>query len=108
MPLFVKCIDNTLVRDELTVGRLYEVWIANHRDGNYHLTGFERPFSITRFVEAGPADLKAAGRCSNCSAPLGRHGKCPALCEPVENPEPYRGPTKVGRTHMARLAAPVA
>jgi hypothetical protein len=43
-----------------------------------------------------------------CGAPLGRSGKCPALCEPVPQPAPkYDGPAVVGRSHTARLAAPV-
>ena len=51
--------------------------------------------------------IEKVERCK-CGAELGRGGKCPALCEPVpENPEPYKGPLKVGRTHTGLLSEPV-
>jgi hypothetical protein len=47
------------------------------------------------------------GQCK-CGARLGRSGKCPALCEPVTGEPPvYDGPRFVGKTHTARLGAPV-
>lgn len=43
--------------------------------------------------------------CSRCGVPLGRRGKCPALCEPVPSPPPvYVGPAVVGQTHIGRMA----
>jgi hypothetical protein len=56
-------------------------------------------------VETAPP---AEGLCK-CGTRLGRSGKCPALCESVpDDPPIYTGPERVGRTHLARLAAPVA
>lgn len=41
-------------------------------------------------------------------AKLGRSGRCPALCEPATGEPPvYDGPRFVGKTHTARLGAPV-
>lgn len=57
--------------------------------------------AVVVFAEPEP------GRCK-CGARLGRSGKCPALCTPVETPAPaYKGPAIVGRTHTGRLGAPV-
>jgi hypothetical protein len=43
--------------------------------------------------------------CERCGVPLGRNGKCPALCEPVPaRPPAYTGPRLVGRTHIGRMA----
>ena len=39
-----------------------------------------------------------------CGTRLGRTGKCPALCEPVEVPPPkYTGPAVIGGTHLGNL-----
>jgi hypothetical protein len=57
------------------------------------------------------ADIeRVTGHCRNCAAKLGRSGKCPALCEPVPEEEvrPYDGPRFVGKTHTAKLGAPVS
>jgi hypothetical protein len=45
--VIVRCIDNTLQRDVLVVGREYEV--RAERDDCYILSGFDRGFSKTRF-----------------------------------------------------------
>ena len=45
--MIVRCIDNTLQRDVLVVGREYEV--RAERDDCYILSGFEQGFSKTRF-----------------------------------------------------------
>jgi hypothetical protein len=45
--MIVRCIDNTLQRDVLVVGRKYEVYAE--RDDCYILSGFDKPFSKTRF-----------------------------------------------------------
>jgi hypothetical protein len=36
---FVRCIDNTLADDVLSVGEIYEVMHINERDGYYALSG---------------------------------------------------------------------
>jgi hypothetical protein len=42
--------------------------------------------------------------CANCGTPKGRSGKCPALCEPVEQPAPeYTGESVIGRTHIGNI-----
>lgn len=42
--------------------------------------------------------------CRTCGTPLGRTGKCPALCEPVPAPPPkYEGDPIIGRSHTTRL-----
>ena len=45
--MIVRCIDNTLQRDVLVVGREYEV--RAECDDCYILSGFDRGFSKTRF-----------------------------------------------------------
>lgn len=45
--MIVRCIDNTLQRDTLVVGRKYEV--RAERDDCYILSGFDKRFSKTRF-----------------------------------------------------------
>ena len=45
--MIVRCIDNTLQRDVLVVGREYEV--RAERDDCYILSGFDKGFSKTRF-----------------------------------------------------------
>jgi glycosyltransferase A (GT-A) superfamily protein (DUF2064 family) len=47
MTRFVRCIDNTLAADSLTVGRVYEVLGVNQRDG-YYVLSLGR-FTMTRF-----------------------------------------------------------
>jgi glycosyltransferase A (GT-A) superfamily protein (DUF2064 family) len=47
MTRFVRCIDNTLAADFLTVGRVYEVLGVNQRDG-YYVLSLGR-FTMTRF-----------------------------------------------------------
>lgn len=44
------------------------------------------------------------GQCSKCKAPLGRGGKCPRLCEPVEVTQAYVGPAVIGGTHIGNIA----
>ena len=46
---FVRCIDNTLADDVLSVGEIYEVMHINERDGLYSLSGLGG-FTMTRFV----------------------------------------------------------
>jgi hypothetical protein len=45
--MIVRCIDNTLQRDVLTLGQKYEVYAE--RDNCYILSGFDKGFSKTRF-----------------------------------------------------------
>ena len=57
MAVFVRCIDNTLANDVLSVGEFYEVMHIDERDGLYALSGLGR-FTMARFelvsaVEAG-------------------------------------------------------
>lgn len=50
------------------------------------------------------ADLSVPPFCK-CGTRLGRSGKCPALCEPAEQPSPkYIGPAVVGGTHIGNIA----
>ena len=57
-------------------------------------------------VETWKRSATATGAC-RCGAPLGRSGKCPALCEPVPAPPPaYTGPPVVGSTHVGRMTRP--
>lgn len=44
----VRCVDDTLARDTLSVGRVYEVTRDIERDGYYELGGLGR-FSRSRF-----------------------------------------------------------
>ncbi len=45
-----------------------------------------------------------AGQCPKCKAPLGRSGKCPRLCEPVDVPAPaYTGSPIIGGSHVDNL-----
>ncbi len=95
--MMVRCVDNTMQLEALTVGQVYEVRNAFERDGYYELSGFDTRFSMSRFV-----------RLCKCGADLDKKGVCPALCEPVPQPPPvYTGPTVVGSTHIGRLAQPV-
>ena len=59
MTRFVRCIDNTLAADVLTVGRVYEVLQVRERDG-YYVLSLGR-FTMTRFqaVSAAEAGYKA-------------------------------------------------
>ena len=50
--MIVRCIDNTLQRDVLVVGREYEV--RAERDDCYILSGFDKGFSKTQFVVVTP------------------------------------------------------
>ena len=45
---FVRCIDNTLADDVLSVGEIYEVTHINVRDGYYALSGLGQ-FTMARF-----------------------------------------------------------
>jgi hypothetical protein len=47
MTRFVRCIDDTLASDFLTVGRIYEVLQVKERDG-YYVLSFGR-FTMARF-----------------------------------------------------------
>ena len=56
MTHFVRCIDDTLAKDFLTVGQVYEVLHIKKRDGYYVLSSGQ--FTMARFrpasaVEAG-------------------------------------------------------
>jgi hypothetical protein len=42
-------------------------------------------------------------KCTKCRAPLGRGGKCPRLCEPIEAPLPYVGSPIIGGTHIGNI-----
>jgi hypothetical protein len=44
----VRCVDNTLQRDRLALGKIYEVTKDLERDGYYELSGLGR-FSRSRF-----------------------------------------------------------
>jgi hypothetical protein len=48
MTCFVRCIDNTLAADVLSVGEMYEVTRVNMRDGYYALSGLGQ-FTMARF-----------------------------------------------------------
>jgi hypothetical protein len=52
--MIVRCVDNTLQRGVLVLGREYEV--QAERDDCYILSGFDKGFSKTRFeiVSYGP------------------------------------------------------
>jgi hypothetical protein len=40
-----------------------------------------------------------------CGATLDDRGRCPALCEPLPQPQPaYTGPAIIGATHIGRMA----
>jgi len=55
--LQVRCVDNTLQRDRLSLGRVYEVTKVHDRDGYYELGGLGC-FSSSRFQIVTPADLE--------------------------------------------------
>lgn len=57
----VRCVDNTLQRDTLSLGRVYEVIRDIERDGYYELSGLGR-FSRSRFEVVEPNDDKAEVR----------------------------------------------
>jgi hypothetical protein len=54
MVRFVRCIDNTLATDVLSVGRIYEVLQIKERDG-YYVLPFGQ-FTIARFQPVSAAD----------------------------------------------------
>jgi hypothetical protein len=54
MTRFVRCIDNTLAADFLTVGRVYEVLQVKERDG-YYVLSLGR-FTMTRFEPVSAAE----------------------------------------------------
>jgi hypothetical protein len=47
MTRFVRCLDNTLAADVLTVGRIYDVLQVKERDGYYLLSSGR--FTMARF-----------------------------------------------------------
>ena len=49
----VRCVDNTLQRDTLSLGRVYDVTRDIERDGYYELGGLGR-FSRSRFEVVEP------------------------------------------------------
>ncbi|PAY05100.1 hypothetical protein CK489_31400 [Bradyrhizobium sp. UFLA03-84] len=49
----VRCVDNTLQRDTLSFGQVYDVTQDNERDGYYELSGLGR-FSRSRFEVLEP------------------------------------------------------
>jgi hypothetical protein len=59
MTRFVRCIDNTLVADVLTVGRIYEVVQVKERDGYYVLPYGQ--FTMARFHPVSMAEAGYAG-----------------------------------------------
>jgi hypothetical protein len=54
MVRFVRCIDNTLAADVLSVGRIYEVLQLKERDG-YYVLSFGQ-FTMARFQPVSAAD----------------------------------------------------
>jgi hypothetical protein len=54
MTRFVRCVDNTLAADFLTVGRVYEVLQVKERDG-YYVLSLGR-FTMTRFEPVSAAE----------------------------------------------------
>jgi hypothetical protein len=54
MPHFVRCIDDTLARDFLTVGQVYEVLEIRERDGYYVLSSGR--FTMARFRPVSRAE----------------------------------------------------
>jgi hypothetical protein len=58
MTRFVRCIDNTLVADVLTVGSIYEVLQVKECDG-YHVLPFGR-FTMARFRPASRGRVRLA------------------------------------------------
>ena len=54
MTRFVRCIDNTLAKDVLNVGRVYEVLQVRKRDGYYELTFGQ--FTMARFEPVSAAE----------------------------------------------------
>ena len=56
MAVFVRCIDNTLANDVLSVGEFYEVMHIDERDGLYALSGLGR-FTMTRFELVSAAEV---------------------------------------------------
>ena len=56
---FVRCIDSTLARDVLKIGKVYEVVKINERDG-YYVLPLGR-FSMARFEPVSAAE--AGGVC---------------------------------------------
>ena len=57
----VRCVDNTLQRDTLSLGRVYDVTGDSERGGYYELSGLGR-FSRSRFEVVEPNDDKAGVR----------------------------------------------
>ncbi|MBR0900992.1 hypothetical protein JQ616_39060 [Bradyrhizobium tropiciagri] len=53
--LRVRCVDNTLQRGTLSLGRVYDVTRDIERDGYYELSGLGR-FSRSRFEIVEPDD----------------------------------------------------
>lgn len=54
MTRLVRCIDNTLAADLLTVGSVYEVLQVKERDG-YYVLSFDQ-FTMARFQPVSAAD----------------------------------------------------
>ena len=54
MTRFVRCIDNTLAKDVLKVGKVYEVLQVKKRDGYYVLPSGQ--FTIARFQPVSAED----------------------------------------------------
>jgi hypothetical protein len=54
MTRFVRCIDNTLAKDVLKVGNVYEVLQVKKRDGYYVLPSGQ--FTMTRFQPVSAAE----------------------------------------------------
>ena len=55
MTRFVRCRDNVLQADVLTVGAIYEVQEINERDGYYLLAGLGQ-FTMARFEPVSDGD----------------------------------------------------
>jgi hypothetical protein len=51
---FVRCVDDTLAKDFLTVGQVYEVLQIKERDGYYVLSSGQ--FTMARFQPVSPTD----------------------------------------------------
>src|SRR5258708_32835988 len=58
--MIVRCIDNTLERNVLVVGREYEVYAE--RDDCYIISGFDKRFSKTRFEIGSDGQRQPQGR----------------------------------------------
>lgn len=59
--MIVKCLDNTMQRHVLEVGKEYEVTKVNDRDGYYELSGLGQ-FSMARFEVVARLETQITSR----------------------------------------------